>query len=114
MLPPGTPMEGVLVISTPLALPTLPRGLTTFERPAPVPAVYRAGKHGAEAKVAMGGRDAEILTRMGDAAVLLQAMAQEMNQLQGHMPSTRALIKSFRVLAAEIQEEIETRIGPQG
>lgn len=107
--------EGVLVLGgAPSALPRLPAALTTFHRPAAVPDVYRAGKLGANARVTMGGRDAEILTRLGDAAVLLQALAVELNGLQGHMASTRTLIKGCRTLSADMQEEIETRLGPQG
>jgi len=95
-------------------LPILPTELTSFELPPSVPEVYRAGKFGVRAVVQMSGRDAEILTRMGNAAVLLLALANEMNQLQGFMASTRAVIKAARTLASDLQEEIEVRIGPQG
>jgi hypothetical protein len=102
---PAPPRGGHLA----LGIPVLPMGL-----PAPVPESYVQRSFGVSSEVQMGGRDAEILTRMQQAAALLQVLAAEMNGLQGHMPSTREVIKSCRRLALDINEEVEVRLGPQG
>ena len=92
-----------------LAIPGLPTDLMR-----PVHDSYSHGRFGVSADVQLNGRDADILTKMKQTAALLHVLAQEMNNLQGHMTSTRAVIKSCRNLAAEIQEEVEVRLGPQG
>lgn len=92
-----------------LAIPGLPAGLMR-----PVREAYSHGRFGVEAEVQLNGRDADIMTKMKQTGALLHVLAQEMNNLQGHMPSTRALIKACRNLAAELQEEVEVRLGPQG
>lgn len=92
-----------------LGIPVLPMGL-----PVPIQESYRQNSFGVESEVIMGGRDAEILTKMQQVAALLQVLAAEMNQLQGHMPSTRDVIKGCRKLALDINEEVEVRLGPQG
>lgn len=92
-----------------LAIPGLPLGL-----PVPVRSSYTQERFGVVAEVEMNGRDADILTKMQQAAALLHVLAKEMNNLQGHMPSTREVIKGCRKLALEIQEEVEVRLGPQG
>lgn len=92
-----------------LSIPGLPLGL-----PVPVREVYSHGKFGVSAEVTMNGRDADILTKMQQTAALLNVLAAEMNNLQGHMPSTREVIKGCRKMAADIQEEVEVRLGPQG
>ena len=95
-----------------LNLPALPPGLDL--RSVVVPPSYDAGKFGASAVVTMNGRDAEILTKMGQCAMVLHAMAKEMNELQGIGDSTRRLIKGCRNLATDLLEEVEVRKGPQG
>lgn len=92
-----------------LGIPILPTELL-----APVQESYVQRSFGVESEVFMGGRDAEILTRMKQVAALLTVLAADMNQLQGHMPSTRDVIKGCRKLALDIQEEVEVRLGPQG
>lgn len=84
--------------------------------PAPIEVArsYVGGKFGVTSHVAYEGRDAEILTTMSKAVTLLHALAAEMNNFQGVMPSTRRCIKGCRDLATELQEEIEERRGPQG
>lgn len=91
------------------ALPGLPMGL-----PPPVRETYIQRSFGVESEVTLNGRDADILTKMNQAAALLQVLAAEMNNLQGHMPSTRDVIKGCRRLSLELQEEVEVRLGPQG
>ena len=71
-----------------------------------------AGELGVTAEVQLNGRDAEILTKMGQTAALLLALANEMNGLKGHMASTRSLITKARILSAELQGEVEVRLGP--
>lgn len=97
-LPPGT--------SAALQVPRI-------ELPSAVPARYVSRKFGVEAEVVLNGQDAEILTKMGQVAALLQVLAQNMNNFQGVMDSTRRVIKACRNLAADIQEEVEVRRGPQ-
>lgn len=92
-----------------MAIPGLPLGL-----PAPIRESYEQRRFGVDAAVQMNGRDAAILTKMQQAGALLHVLAQEMNNLQGFMPSTREVIKGCRKLAADLQEEVEVRIGPQG
>ena len=82
--------------------------------PTRVPEGYLQQSFGAKSEITMNGDDAAILTDLGNLAALLHAMAGRMNGLQGHMASTRQLMRQFRVLSADIQEEIEVRLGPQG
>jgi hypothetical protein len=93
------------------AIPHLPRGMAL---PTRVPESYLQRSHGATSEVVMNGEDASILTEMGNLSALLHVMAGRMNELQGHMPSTRQLIRKCRDLSTDIQEEIEVRLGPQG
>ncbi len=79
-----------------------------------VPQAYDSGRFGANSRVEMNGDDALILTRVGQFVQMLHAMAGELSRLQGHMQSTRSCIKGCRNLATELQEEIETRLGPKG
>lgn len=98
--------------SFPRPLEPLPLNLVRVQVPPPVRSVYTSGELGATAEVQLGGRDAEILTKMGQTAALLLALANEMNSLKGHMASTRSLITKARILSAELQGEVEVRLGP--
>lgn len=91
-------------------VPGLPPGML----PERVPETYVQRRFGVESHVQMSGQDASILTEMGQVAMLLHALAGRMNELAGHMGSTRDCIKSCRILAMTLQEEIEVRRGPQG
>jgi hypothetical protein len=102
--PPGAPP-----VMGALAIPGLPNSLML-----PVQESYSHGRFGVSAEVQLNGRDADILTKMKQTGALLHVLAQEMNNLCGHMPSTRAVIKACRNLAADLQEEVEVRLGPQG
>ena len=113
---PNSPEDPVLAIAiVPLnssipAVAGLPRGMAM---PARISDSYTAGKFGAEAKVTLNGQDASIMTEMGQVAALLHVLAGRMNELQGHMASTRQCIRDCRKLAADLQEEVEVRIGPK-
>lgn len=78
-----------------------------------VPDGYRGGSHGAKSEVFYSGRDAEILTKMNQVAALLIVLAAEMNDFVAVGPSTREIIKSCRVLSADLQGEVEARRGPE-
>lgn len=107
---PSLPEPTSLVFTNPRhGVPAFAPGL-----PAPVKGFYNQNRFGVEAVVQLNGRDADILTKMKQAAALLHVLAQEINNFQGHMQSTRALIKSCRNLANDLQEEVEVRLGPQG
>lgn len=114
---PRTPGNGVMVVrgvrgdEPQVAMAGLPPGVSP---PGRVPTGYMQRRGGVEAEVRMNGQDADILTRMRQMAAMCYAMAEELNRLQGVMASTRALTKSLRVLAADLQEEVDVRLGPQG
>lgn len=91
---------------------TLPPGLDRMEK-AYVPEVRRdAGKFGAISTVQMSGNDAEIMTKMNQVAMMLHALAAEMNTFQGISETTRGVIRGCRDLATRLQEEVEIRRGP--
>jgi hypothetical protein len=93
-----------------LVLPPLPPGIS-MER-THVSESRSGGRLGAIADIQMSGRDADILTKMNQVVVLLHALAGEMNNFVALSPDTRRIIKGCRNLAADLQEEVETRIGP--
>jgi hypothetical protein len=89
----------------------LPPGLS-YET-AVVPEVKQnAGRFGVAATVHMSGRDADIMTKMNQVAMMLHALAAEMNTFQGIGDSTRGVIRGCRDLATRLQEEVEIRRGP--
>src|ERR1700688_1690647 len=78
----------------PSSLPalSLPPGLSLEH--AYVPEVKRdAGRFGAISTVQMSGRDADIMTKMNQVAMMLHALAAEMNTFQGIGDSTRGVIR---------------------
>lgn len=90
---------------------SLPPGLD-IER-AYVPEVRRdAGRFGAISTVQMSGNDADIMTKMNQVAMMLHALAAEMNTFQGVGETTRGVIRGCRDLATRLQEEVEIRRGP--
>lgn len=107
--PPAAPGLDMTFVSPGTNLPARLRDL-----PPPIPEVYRSHRHGAMAEVTMNGRDAEILTNMRKVSALLEVLAGDMNNLQGHMSSTRDCIRECRMLAITLQEEVEVRLGPNG
>lgn len=109
-LPPPTVMALVAPLSAPPALPGLPSHVGL----AKIPEQYNAGRYGVTATVQVPARDVEIMNKMGQVVVILHTLAAEMNSFQGHMDSTRSVIRQCRALATELQDEIETRRGPQG
>lgn len=91
---------------------TLPPGLSTIQD-LQVPEVRRdVGRFGVSATVVMAGRDAEIMTKMNQVAMMLHALAAEMNTFQGVSDNTRGVIRGCRDLATRLQEEVEIRRGP--
>lgn len=83
---------------------------------APVPAVVReryvVKSGGVEAEVRFPARDVEVMNLMGQMVAALHAFAGKLNELSGHGELTRKIIRDARVLAADVQEEFETRRGP--
>ena len=79
-----------------------------------VPEVYRAGKFGVEAEVRMVPGDVAVLNELGKLVELLHAMASRSTQFAGLTDHTRKMIRDMRILATDVQEEIEMRRGPQG
>jgi len=96
VLPPG----GRLAASPALAVPR-------------VSEVYAAGRYGVTATVMMPAGDVEILNELATLAELLSAMATKAGSgLRGYTEHTRKMVRDMRILAADIQEEIEQRRGP--
>lgn len=56
--------------------------------------------------------DAEVMNLMGQVVVILHTFAARVNNLSGHGQLTRKIIHDARVLATDIQEELEQRKGP--
>lgn len=92
-----------------LALPRLPPGIS-LER-AHVAESRTGGRFGAIAEIQMGGNDAEILTKMNQVVALLHALAADMTSFVALSDGTRKIIKGCRNLAADLQEEVEIRVG---
>jgi hypothetical protein len=98
----------VAPLAAPPALPGLPPHVSSLA----IPESYSAGKFGVTATVRIPPQDVEIMNQLGQLVVLLHTMAQRMNSFQGHSEHTRTLIRAMRVLATDVQDEIETRTGP--
>lgn len=113
-VPPAPPMAaaGALAAIGMATLPALTAGSGAHGALA-VPDGYRAGSHGAKSEVFYRGRDAEIMTRMNQVAALLLALAAEMNDLVAVGESTRGIMRGCRVLAADLQGEVEMRRGSE-
>ena len=79
-----------------------------------VPEQYRGGKYGVEADVRIPAGDVAIMNELGKLAELLHAMASRANQFVGQTEHTRKVIRNMRLLATDLQEEIELRRGPLG
>jgi chemotaxis protein histidine kinase CheA len=103
-----------MAIVSPLSAPPALPGLPSHVGLAKIPEQYNAGRYGVTATVQVPARDVEIMNKMGQVVVILHTLAAEMNSFQGHMDSTRSVIRQCRALATELQDEIETRRGPQG
>jgi len=96
------------------APPVLP-GLPAHVRlPELLPETYRQDRFGVKAEVQTDPRDTHIMNEMAQLVVVLHTVAEHMSTgFSGHMDSTRKLIKGCRNLAADLQEEIEIRVGPR-
>jgi hypothetical protein len=106
-------LREVGIVAPSMAPPALP-GLPAHVGMMAVPEVYQHGRFGVDATVYRNPQDVEILTKMGQTVVILHTLAADMNKFCGHMETTRRVIRSCRDLASELQDEIETRRGPQG
>ena len=93
-----------------VALATVP----TAARATLVPEVYQAGKFGVSAEARMVPGDVVVLNELGKLVELLHAMASRTTHFAGLTEHTRKMIRDMRILATDIQEEIEMRRGPQG
>jgi len=80
----------------------------------PVPSVYEAGRHGVKAEVRVPEGDVTIMNELLSLVQLLHAMAARANQFRGHTEHTRKMIRDMRVLATDVQDEVEMRRGPLG
>lgn len=109
---PRPPSELVAVLSPRYAPPVLPYLPPHVSLPAPVASRYVVRQGGVEAEVRVPPGDAEAMDFMGQTVVLLHTFATKVNTLTGHGELTRHIIRSARVLAADIQEELELRKGP--
>ena len=89
------------------AIPAAARSQQVAER-------YRAGRYGVEAEVTRPAGDVAILNELGKLVELLHAMAARANQFVGQSEHTVKMRRDMRVLATDIQEEIELRTGPRG
>jgi hypothetical protein len=107
---PPPPMALLVPSSAPPAMPGLPAHISRSL----VPEVYQAGKFGVDATVRIPALDVEILNEMASVVVILHTLASKMNNFQGISESTRHVIRQCRMLATELQDEIETRRGPLG
>jgi hypothetical protein len=93
----------------PPALPGLPPHVSL---PAPVATRHVSRQGGVEAEVRVPPGDAEVMDLMGQVVVVLHTFAAKVNTLTGHGELTRLIIRNARVLATDIQEELEQRKGP--
>ena len=107
----GATSSGVGIVASPSAPPALP-GLPPHVRSLVVPETYQAGRFGVTATVSIPPGDVDIMNDLGKLVVLLHTMAQRMNSFQGHTDHTRALIRAMRMLATDVQDEVEIRVGP--
>ena len=107
------PSTQLAMASLPFAPPVLP-GLPSHVGLVRVPEQYQAGRFGVSATVQVPALDVEIMNEMAQVVVILHTLAAKMNRFQGIMESTRSVIRQCRALATELQDEIESRRGPQG
>ena len=103
--------------SSPLPTDGAYRAIATIPaaaRSSMIPETYRAGKFGVEADVRVPAGDVSIMNELGKLVELLHAMAARSNQFGITSEHTRKLIRDMRILATDVQEEIELRRGPSG
>jgi len=73
---------------------------------------YQAGKLGVEAEVTIPAGDVDIMNDLLALVQVLHRVAAKATRFVGHTDHTRKMIRDMRVLATDIQEEVETRRGP--
>lgn len=101
------------MVAAPRARAARPAALTVMPVAPRVVEQYSAGRYGVEATVTMPAIDVEILNELGGLVALLHQMASKCNQFTGLSEHTRSVIRSMRILATDVQEEIENRLGPR-
>lgn len=110
---PGYPQASLVALQSPQyappAAPWLPPHVSLA---APVASRYVTRQGGVEAEVRIPPGDAEVMDLMGQLVVILHTFAAKVNTLSGHGELTRHIIRSARVLATDVQEELEQRKGP--
>jgi RNA polymerase subunit RPABC4/transcription elongation factor Spt4 len=110
---PTFPPAGLVSLQAPRhAPPALPWMPPHVSLAAPVASRFVVRQGGVEAEVRIPPGDAEVMDLMGQVVVILHTFASKMNGLTGHGELTRHIIRSARVLAADVQEELEQRKGP--
>lgn len=110
------PVSAELVTTTPqnqppMAMSVLPRPSFGVPGAIVVPEEYQAGKLGVSATVQIPQEHVNALNELGKMIALLHQMANKLVVLPGE--GVRRIAKGMRSLATDIQEEIETRVGPQ-
>jgi len=113
-VPPQQPIPSLYMVPLPAAPPALPGLPAHVTAMSPIAERYSAGRFGVEAEVHVNPGDVDIMTLMGQVVIVLHTLAEKMNHFQGISESTRLVIRECRVLATELQDEIEVRRGPQG
>jgi hypothetical protein len=73
---------------------------------------YQAGRLGVEAEVVIPAGDVDIMNDLLTLVQVLHKVAAKATRFVGHTDHTRKMIRDMRVLATDIQEEVETRRGP--
>lgn len=76
-----------------------------------VPGEYQAGKLGVNATVQIPQEHVDAMNDLGKLIPVLHGVASRLVVLPGD--GVRQIARSMRLLAADIQEEIEKRVGPQ-
>jgi len=93
-------------------LPDLPPLPVLVPTAPPVVERYQAGRLGVEAEVTIPAGDVDIMNDLLTLVGVLHKVAAKATRFVGHTDHTRKMIRDMRVLATDIQEEVETRRGP--
>lgn len=107
------PLSEVVALRAPLHVPPVFPGMPPHVAlAAPVASRFVVRQGGVEAEIHVPPGDAEVMDLMGQLVVILHTFASKVNNLSGHSELTRHIIRNSRVLATDIQEELEQRKGP--
>jgi hypothetical protein len=111
---PTCEVRAVAVVDLPDPAARAVASIPAAARAAPIAEIYQAGRYGVKAEVSRPPGDVAILNELGRLVELLHAMAARANQFVGQSEHTIKMRRDMRVLATDIQEEIELRTGPRG